>query len=111
MPGKYIERNSCGCMEKRLLILLSCLFVVMVGYGLTLPVLPFYIERLALSEGASSAEASFHVGILTGIFALMGVGLAMLMTTRIISFIVLYVALFAFGAALIVPSLAASVSK
>lgn len=35
----------------------------------------------------------------------------MLMTTRIISFIVLYVALFAFGISLIVPSLAASVSK
>jgi DHA1 family multidrug resistance protein-like MFS transporter len=56
-------------MEKRLLILFFCLFVVMAGYGLTLPVLPYYIERLALSEGATSAEAYFQVGIITGIFA------------------------------------------
>jgi DHA1 family multidrug resistance protein-like MFS transporter len=56
-------------MEKRLLILFFCLFVVMAGYGLTLPVLPYYIERLALSEGATSAEAYFQVGVLTGIFA------------------------------------------
>jgi DHA1 family multidrug resistance protein-like MFS transporter len=54
-----------------MLILFSCLFVVMIGYGATLPVLPFYIERLALAEGATSSEASFQVGVLTGIFALM----------------------------------------
>ena len=57
-------------MEKRLITLFFCLFVVMAGYGLTLPVLPYYIERLALSEGATSTEAYFQVGILTGSFAL-----------------------------------------
>lgn len=56
-------------MEKRLLILFFCLFVVMTGYGVTLPVLPFYIERLALSEGVTSAEAYFQVGVITGVFA------------------------------------------
>jgi len=44
-------------------------------------------------------------------FTLMGVGLAMLMTTRSMPFILLYVALFAFGVALINPSLASWVSK
>ena len=58
-------------MKKSLLILFFCLFVVMMGYGVILPVLPFFIERLALSEDATSAEASFQVGALTGIFALM----------------------------------------
>ncbi len=51
--------------------LLFCLFIVMIGYGLTLPVLAFYIERLALAEGATAQEAYLHVGLLTGIFALM----------------------------------------
>ncbi len=58
-------------MKKCLIILFSCLFVVMIGYGITLPVLPFYVERLALAEGATVSEASFQVGVLTGIFALM----------------------------------------
>ncbi len=58
-------------MRNRLGILLFCLFVVMIGYGLTLPVLAFYIERLALSGGASVGRAYIHVGLLTGIFAFM----------------------------------------
>ncbi len=58
-------------MSKHLHILLVCLFVVMIGYGLTLTVLPFYIERLALAGGATSQEASAQVGALTGLFALM----------------------------------------
>lgn len=44
-------------------------------------------------------------------FALMGAALALLMTTLNLSFILLYVAIFAFGVALIVPCLASSVSK
>jgi DHA1 family multidrug resistance protein-like MFS transporter len=58
-------------MGKHLRTLLFCLFVVMIGYGLTLTVLPFYIERLALARGATSQEASAQVGTLTGLFALM----------------------------------------
>ena len=58
-------------MNKYLIILFLCLFIVMIGYGIILPVLAFYIERLALAEGATLSEASFQVGILTGIFALM----------------------------------------
>ncbi len=54
-----------------LIILYAGIFVVMIGFGLTLPVFPFYIERLALTEGASSSLAATHVGLLTGVFALM----------------------------------------
>ncbi len=34
-------------------------------------VLPFYIERLALSGGSNSIHFSIHVGLITGVFALM----------------------------------------
>lgn len=58
-------------MSRSLFILLSCLFVVMTGYGVTLSVLPFHIERMAMAEGATSKEAFVHVGLITGLFALM----------------------------------------
>ena len=52
-------------------MLLACLFVVMIGFGITLPVLPFYVERLALAEGATRQSVVIHVGLLTGVYALM----------------------------------------
>ncbi len=58
-------------ISKRLFILLTCLFVVMIGFGITLPVLPFYVERLALAEGASRQSVVLHVGMLTGVYVLM----------------------------------------
>ena len=58
-------------MKKHLFVLLACLFVVMIGFGITLPVLPFYVERLALAEGASRQSIVLHVGLLTGVYALM----------------------------------------
>lgn len=57
--------------NKDLLVLLACLFVVMIGFGITLPVLPFYVERLALVEGATRQSVVIHVGLLTGVYALM----------------------------------------
>ena len=68
-------------MKKGLLILFVCLFVVMTGYGLILPVLPFYIQRLALAKSATLSATSLHVGILTGIFALIQFFLAPLWGT------------------------------
>ena len=56
---------------KGLYILFASMFIVMSGYGVTLTVLPFYIERMALGGGATSKEISVHVGALTGVFALM----------------------------------------
>jgi DHA1 family multidrug resistance protein-like MFS transporter len=58
-------------ISKQLLVLLACLFVVMIGFGITLPVLPFYVERLALAEGATRQSVVIHVGLLTGVYALM----------------------------------------
>ncbi|MHB8525295.1 MAG: hypothetical protein ACYDD2_03960 [Candidatus Acidiferrales bacterium] len=52
-------------MSKRLFTLLACLFVVMVGFGITVPVLPFYVERLALAGGASRQSLAMHVSLLT----------------------------------------------
>lgn len=57
-------------MKKQLVVLLACLFVVMIGFGITLPVLPFYVERLALEAGASQQAVVLHVALLTGVYAL-----------------------------------------
>jgi len=43
----------------------------MIGFGITLPVLPFYVERLALKVGASRQSIVLHVTLLTGVYALM----------------------------------------
>ena len=58
-------------MKKHLLVLLACVFVVMIGFGITLPVLPFYVERLALEAGVSRQSIVLHVTLLTGVYALM----------------------------------------
>jgi DHA1 family multidrug resistance protein-like MFS transporter len=46
------------------------LFVVMIGLGITQPVLPFNVERLALGGGASRQAVAMHVGLITGVYAL-----------------------------------------
>jgi DHA1 family multidrug resistance protein-like MFS transporter len=57
-------------ISKHLFVLLACLFVVMIGLGITMPVLPFYVERLALAERVSRQSIVMHVGLLTGVYAL-----------------------------------------
>ncbi len=51
-------------------ILLCGVFLVMTGLGMTLPVLPFYIEKLLSAEGISSKTVSLHVGLITAAFPL-----------------------------------------
>lgn len=51
-------------------VLYACLFVVMVGYGSTLIVLPYHVQRIDALAGASPATVAFQVGLLTGIYAL-----------------------------------------
>ena len=58
-------------MTKHLLVLFFCLFLVMIGFGITLPIFAFYAERLAKAGGASQGTAAVHVGLLTGIYTLM----------------------------------------
>ncbi len=57
-------------MNRHLFVLLACLFVIMIGFGITLPVLPFYVERLALAAGATQQSVAIHVGLVTGVYAL-----------------------------------------
>lgn len=58
-------------VNRHLFILLASLFVVMIGIGITMPVLPFYVERLGLTEGISRQAIVLHVTLLTGVYALM----------------------------------------
>ena len=58
-------------IHKALPTLLMAVFVVMIGFGVTLPVLPFFTERLAVAEGASRESVALHVGMLTAVYALM----------------------------------------
>jgi DHA1 family multidrug resistance protein-like MFS transporter len=57
--------------NKNIGVLLVGLFLVMVGFGITLPVLPFYIQKLSLSEGISPQKLWLHVGLITGSYPLM----------------------------------------
>jgi DHA1 family multidrug resistance protein-like MFS transporter len=57
-------------INKHLSVLLVCLFVVMIGLGITMPVLPFYVERLALAEHFSRQSIVMHVGLLAGVYSL-----------------------------------------
>ncbi len=64
------SRNDTDVIGKRLFVLLACLFVVMIGFGITLPVLPFYVERLAQAEGAKPRAIVMHVALLTAAYPL-----------------------------------------
>ncbi|WP_040517249.1 MFS transporter, partial [Gracilimonas tropica] len=57
--------------KKEIGILLFCLFLVMIGYGLTLPILPFLVEKAADSNELLGFSSAIHVGLMTGIFPLM----------------------------------------
>ena len=73
--GRDVTRKrKTNEMKKHLFVLLASLFVVMIGLGIATPVLPFYVERLALVEGASRELVVIHVGLLTGVYALRQLG-------------------------------------
>ena len=50
--------------------LLGCVFVVMIGYGIALTVLPLYTERIHGLAGASAGVIAVHLGVLTSVYAL-----------------------------------------
>src|SRR5680860_273658 len=54
----------------RIFLVLLSLFVVMLGYGILLPTLPYYTERLALKDNLDTNLINFHVGMLTSIYPL-----------------------------------------
>ena len=57
-------------LNRSLAALLGCVFVVMIGYGIALTVLPVYTERIHGLAGASNRLVAFHVGVLTSVYAL-----------------------------------------
>jgi len=62
-------------LNKNFIALLGCLFVVALGYGVLLPVFPFFIEQI--SENAiSPINIPFHFGVLTAIYPITLVVLA-----------------------------------
>jgi len=54
----------------RILLILLSLFIVMLGYGILLPILPYYTERLALKNSLDANLINFHIGLLTSIYPL-----------------------------------------
>ena len=54
----------------RISLILLSLFVVMLGYGILLPTLPYYTERLALGANLDTNSINFHIGLLTSIYPL-----------------------------------------
>jgi DHA1 family multidrug resistance protein-like MFS transporter len=57
-------------MPRHLLLLFLALFLAMIGFGLTLPVLPAFVERLALGRAGTPERVALHVGALTSAYAL-----------------------------------------
>ena len=55
---------------RELRVLYVSLFVTMAGYGSTLVVLPDHIQLVDALAGASADVVAFHVGLLTGVYAL-----------------------------------------
>lgn len=56
-------------MPRHLPLLFFALFLAMIGFGLTLPVLPAFVDRLALGRAATPARVAVHVGALTSAYA------------------------------------------
>lgn len=52
----------------RIFLILLSLFVVMLGYGILLPTLPYYTERLAIKSNLDTDLINFHIGLLTSIY-------------------------------------------
>ena len=59
--------------RKRLLVLLGCLLVATIGFGVTLPVLPFYTERFALRRPGAGwiGSVAVQVALLTAVYPLL----------------------------------------
>ena len=54
--------------DRRFMAVFISLFTVALGFGVILPVLPFYVERLALGTKASAESITFHIGLLTSTY-------------------------------------------
>ena len=66
-PGPSTEIRR---LDPHLALLYASLFVVMVGYGSTLAVLPYHAQRVGALQNAEPDEVAFHLGLLTSVYAL-----------------------------------------
>lgn len=57
-------------MNRSVAMTFSCLFVVMLGFSITLAVLPLRLGSDGLDLAGSTEGVAFHVGALTGVYAL-----------------------------------------
>lgn len=64
--GTGVKRTGRAQMA----VLLTAVFAVMTGYGVTLTVLPYYTSRIHRLNGVSDDALAVHIGILTGVYAL-----------------------------------------
>jgi DHA1 family multidrug resistance protein-like MFS transporter len=61
---------AANVISKHLFVLLACLFVVMTGLGITMPVLPFYVERLIWIGIVGYVIAQVLFGLATSLWLL-----------------------------------------
>lgn len=68
--GPILEsRLSEDVRASTMIAIMLAVFVVSVGYGVLLPLLPYLIERL-LGDGVVAAQVSRHTGLLTAVYTL-----------------------------------------
>lgn len=60
---------SIGISGATMATLLAAVFIVSVGYGIVLPLIPYSIERL-LGSGTEAVQVSRHTGLLTAVYGL-----------------------------------------
>jgi MFS family permease len=60
---------STGVPPSTMVVLMLSVFTVSMGYGVTLPLLPYLIERL-LGTSGDAAQVSRSTGLLTGLYTL-----------------------------------------
>ena len=56
-------------LDRRGWVVISSVFIAMTGYGITLPVLPVFVERLDLGPLAHARHVALHVGAMTAAYA------------------------------------------
>lgn len=65
-----MSRGSRSGLGAPVWAVLGCVFAVMTGYGITLTVLPYYVDRVHWLNQLGPDGVALHVGTLTGAFSL-----------------------------------------
>lgn len=69
MKADITAPYSIGISGTTMATLLAAVFIVSIGYGIVLPLIPYSIERL-LGSGAEAVQVSRHTGLLTAVYGL-----------------------------------------